>query len=89
MDMKQKSPKEFGTELPEMKFFPFAIPNYTIVGETTVHKLNGTVNKKERYNHKVHYLKQHMFMPDISPSWEPFVILNSFIKVPTNCIQVP
>lgn len=27
VDMKWKSTKEFGTEIPEMNFFPFALPN--------------------------------------------------------------
>lgn len=86
--MKWKSPKEFGTQLPEMKFFHLqSLIHYT--GETTMHKLISMMNEKERCNHRAHYSRQHMFMPDISSSWEPFLILNSFIKIPTNFIQVP
>lgn len=33
-------------------------------GETTMHKLRDMMDEKERSNHKAHYARQHIFMPD-------------------------
>lgn len=74
-------------QLPKTKFFHLqSLMHYT--GETKMHKVNAMMNEKWRCNHKAHYSRQHMFMAEISPSSEPFLILNSFIKIPTNFTQV-
>lgn len=37
-------------------------------GETTMNKLHDMMDEKKRWNHKAHYSRQHIFMPDESPS---------------------